>query len=394
MAKTLCFDLDGTLCTNTFGDYELAEPFGWAIARVNALARAGNRIVILTARGFVTGREWGELTRAQLDRWGVHYDELVFGKPSADVYVDDRAVHTEAWRAGDGFEPPGFAATFDARCKPMRTGAVLPAVLPPAVTCVVETGRTFAGRPLRLREHVRRLRAVAADAGLSVDTDAEDVRRCARASLMDWRDALGGDVAYALTLMDAPAVAALDLRADGRFPVICLSRRPLHEVVRALLPRVVDGASGVRIRAEIADGGWPRHAWPLRRAADASLTDAIGGQLGCVRDGVLRLQPVTGRAPVAAEWLGALARRIGVAFEVAPIDARDVAQADEVLLAGMPFCVLPVAVVDGLFADDGATGELTTQLRDAWSAEVDVDLAAQTTDLMRCAAQTTAVPVP
>jgi hypothetical protein len=394
MAKTLCFDLDGTLCTNTFGDYELAEPFGWAIARVNALARAGNRIVILTARGFVTGREWSELTRAQLDRWGVHYDELVFGKPSADVYVDDRAVHTDAWQAGDGFDPPGFAATFDARCRPVRTGAVLPAVLPPAVTCVVETGRTFAGRPLRLREHVRRLQAVAADAGLTVDTDAEDVTRCARANLLDWRDDVGGDVVYALALMDAPAVAQLDLIEDGRFPVIALSRRLLPEVARGLVPRTADRGGEVRIRAEIADRGWPRHAWPLRRAADGSLTDAIGGQLGCVRDGALRLQPVAGRPSVAAEWLGTLARRLGTAFEVGPLDADDVAEADEVLLAGMPFCVLPVAMVDGLWADDGATGELTMQLREAWSAEVDVDLAAQTTDLVRRAAQTTAVPVP
>src|SRR4051794_20649486 len=100
MPKTLCFDLDGTLCSNTFGAYESAEPLPWAIARVNALGLAGHRIVILTARGSASGIDWGERTRAQLRRWGVRYDELVFGKPSADVYIDDRALHTTAWRTG------------------------------------------------------------------------------------------------------------------------------------------------------------------------------------------------------------------------------------------------------------------------------------------------------
>lgn len=67
---TFCFDLDGTLCTNTDGAYEQAQPHRWAIDRVNALAAAGHRILIYTARGSSTGLDWRELTEAQLDRWG------------------------------------------------------------------------------------------------------------------------------------------------------------------------------------------------------------------------------------------------------------------------------------------------------------------------------------
>jgi 3-deoxy-manno-octulosonate cytidylyltransferase (CMP-KDO synthetase) len=110
---TICFDLDGTLCTNTFGEYGEAEPFSWAIERVNRLAAAGHRILIFTARGTATGIDWQEVTRSQLALWGVMYDELIFGKPSADVYVDDRAVHCEAWRLGDSLdaEPGAGSAT-------------------------------------------------------------------------------------------------------------------------------------------------------------------------------------------------------------------------------------------------------------------------------------------
>ena len=92
-----CFDIDGTLCTNTEGAYELAEPYVEAIARVNALSKAGHRIVLCTARGSTTGIDWRVLTRAQLERWGVRYDELFFGKPQADVYIDDRGVSAKEW---------------------------------------------------------------------------------------------------------------------------------------------------------------------------------------------------------------------------------------------------------------------------------------------------------
>src|SRR5439155_976778 len=140
--RTLCFDLDGTLCTNTFGDYEAAEPIAWAIDRVDALAAAGHRIVIFTARGTATGIDWGPVTRDQLERWGVTYHELRFGKPSAEIYVDDRAVSVEAWRCGDAFAAPGL------------TGPA-----PPRLSAVVELGRTYAGALLRLDAHAARAAA-------------------------------------------------------------------------------------------------------------------------------------------------------------------------------------------------------------------------------------------
>src|SRR5882762_5564365 len=89
---TYCFDLDGTLCTNTEGEYEAARPLPWAIERVNALKRGGHRIVIFTARGTTTGIDWRPRTERQLADWGVKYDELILGKPYGDVYIDDKAL--------------------------------------------------------------------------------------------------------------------------------------------------------------------------------------------------------------------------------------------------------------------------------------------------------------
>ena len=382
MAKTLCFDLDGVLCTNTFGDYESAEPFEWAIARVNALSSAGHRILILTARGSATGIDWADKTRAQLDRWGVHYDEVVLGKPSADVYIDDRAVHSDAWRAGDGFDPPGFISVFDRRCDPARTGAVLPAVLPSPVGCVVETGRTFGRRPLRLLEHVRRLQAAAAGAGFRAAGDPDELTRCARANLLDWRGDRDGDVVYTLTLTDAPTIAQLDMITEEVGPSFAVSRRPLDEVARGLIPHLVAGGREVRIRAEIRTSDRPARGWPLHSAADGTVTAGLGGQLGAVRGGVLRLQPTTGRASVDSGWVRALVRGLRAPLERAAISVRDLAEADELMIVSMPFCILPIAAVDGAAVADGSTGELTARLLDAWSAEVGFDLAAQTSELV------------
>lgn len=90
--KTIAFDLDGTLCTNTNGDYELAEPYTERIARVNKLHSLGLRILIFSARGATSGRDLRHLTLTQLASWGVKFDELILEKPHFDLLVDDKAV--------------------------------------------------------------------------------------------------------------------------------------------------------------------------------------------------------------------------------------------------------------------------------------------------------------
>lgn len=90
---TYCFDLDGTLCQTPGREYALARALPDRIAKVNALFDAGHTILIDSARGSATGRDWEELTLSQLGIWGVKYTELRTGvKFFADVYVDDRAV--------------------------------------------------------------------------------------------------------------------------------------------------------------------------------------------------------------------------------------------------------------------------------------------------------------
>jgi hypothetical protein len=92
-----CFDIDGTICTNTEGDYENAKPFPDAITLINSLHRQGNRIILQTARGFTTKIDWRAVTENQLKEWGLNYHELYFSKPTADVYIDDKAINAYKW---------------------------------------------------------------------------------------------------------------------------------------------------------------------------------------------------------------------------------------------------------------------------------------------------------
>ena len=95
------FDIDGTICTNTNGDYENAKPYEARIRAINKLYESGHRIYFHTARGM--GRTddsvrmaealFREMTENQLEEWGVRYHKLFMAKPSGDIYVDDKGIN-------------------------------------------------------------------------------------------------------------------------------------------------------------------------------------------------------------------------------------------------------------------------------------------------------------
>jgi hypothetical protein len=94
----ICFDLDETLCTGY--PYVVSKPLSGARELLEELRDQGHTLVLHTARGM--GRTnndkekaveaIGALTLSQLEKWGFVYDEIYFGKPSADIYIDDKAL--------------------------------------------------------------------------------------------------------------------------------------------------------------------------------------------------------------------------------------------------------------------------------------------------------------
>ena len=62
----------------------------------------GHKIIYLTARGMgryknsfmLSQKEFYDFTYNQLKSWGCKFHELYMGKPSADYYIDDKAVNS------------------------------------------------------------------------------------------------------------------------------------------------------------------------------------------------------------------------------------------------------------------------------------------------------------
>ncbi|MBQ8176286.1 MAG: acylneuraminate cytidylyltransferase [Oscillospiraceae bacterium] len=97
---TVVCDIDGVIAGKTEGnDYSTAFPITPNIEIINGLHRMGHKIVLFTARGYVTGIDWKETTERQMREWNVEYDELKFGKPNADIYIDDRFYDLEDLKA-------------------------------------------------------------------------------------------------------------------------------------------------------------------------------------------------------------------------------------------------------------------------------------------------------
>jgi capsule biosynthesis phosphatase len=99
----ICFDLDNTLVTFPFikNDYTSVNPIQKNIDFLRYLKSFGHTIIIYTARrmkthngnvGKVTS-DIGKLTFETLEKFSIPFDEIYFGKPYADVYIDDLALN-------------------------------------------------------------------------------------------------------------------------------------------------------------------------------------------------------------------------------------------------------------------------------------------------------------
>ena len=92
----ISFDIDGVIFSrNLIQNYSEVEPNYWVIDFINFLSEKGCKIIIFTARGTKTGKDWKKITISQLEKYSVSYDELVFGKPGSDFYVDDKNISLE-----------------------------------------------------------------------------------------------------------------------------------------------------------------------------------------------------------------------------------------------------------------------------------------------------------
>ena len=98
-------DIDGTICDKPVdrsdGDYDTSIPKPDRIAKINNLYDEGHHITYFTARGMgrysdnadLAKARFYEITELQLRLWGCKYHQLILGKPSGDLYIDDKGMN-------------------------------------------------------------------------------------------------------------------------------------------------------------------------------------------------------------------------------------------------------------------------------------------------------------
>ena len=101
-------DLDGTICEEKpkgtpYSSYADVKPKRKMIEKLKMYHDNGHHIIIHTARHMVSTNgdlnlieeRVGDITRDWLKKYNVPYDELIFGKPYGDMYIDDKAMEID-----------------------------------------------------------------------------------------------------------------------------------------------------------------------------------------------------------------------------------------------------------------------------------------------------------
>jgi capsule biosynthesis phosphatase len=129
----ICIDVDGVLCELRRPEqtYAEVEPKPGAIQKMKSLKQAGHYLILCTARhmatcnsniGMVTARQ-GKTLLDWLAQHEIPYDELWFGKPHADVYIDDNAYRFSSWPeiSDDGSNLPVSREKLASQSRPSAT---------------------------------------------------------------------------------------------------------------------------------------------------------------------------------------------------------------------------------------------------------------------------------
>lgn len=107
LSMRICIDLDGVISKLKQGSEAYSElvPVEDCISKIRDLKAQGHYIIIYTARHMKTcngnlGLVNAKITQITLDwlkKYEIPFDEIYFGKPYADLYIDDNAFRFNSW---------------------------------------------------------------------------------------------------------------------------------------------------------------------------------------------------------------------------------------------------------------------------------------------------------
>ena len=95
---TIYVDIDETICkTPDNRDYNKSTPINKNIEKINKMYEKGHTVVYWTARGSGSGKDYSQITKKSLAKWGAKFHELKFGKPMYDLIICDKAINSNEY---------------------------------------------------------------------------------------------------------------------------------------------------------------------------------------------------------------------------------------------------------------------------------------------------------
>ena len=99
--KKICVDIDGVICFTKKNLYKNSKANYKVIETINRLYDEGHFILIYTARfmgrnhdnATLAKKKGYKFTKTQLNKWGLKFHKIYFGKPSSDLYIDDKNLN-------------------------------------------------------------------------------------------------------------------------------------------------------------------------------------------------------------------------------------------------------------------------------------------------------------
>jgi branched-chain amino acid aminotransferase len=120
------------------------------------------------------------------------------------------------------------------------------------------------------------------------------------------------------------------------------------------------------------------NVWALLLDPDGFVAEGTGDNFFIIKDGVI-ITP-EGRnilRGISRSYIFEIAEQIGIKCIEKNIEIYDVYTADEAIMTGTPFCLLPVTALNSLKIGNGQMGPITRQLLEKWGNNVGVDIEKQ-----------------
>jgi branched-chain amino acid aminotransferase len=265
---------------------------------------------------------------------------------------------------------------------------------------VAEQVRTFGGELFRLEDHLARLERSLRIVGLEPEEGIEGLGAIARELVSrNHRLLVPGDD-LGLSILVTPGLYPTFSAAGPSRPTVCLHTYPLPfglwagkyargEVLVTSDVEQVSGRSwppGLKCRSRMHYYLADRQAAGREPGARALLLDREGFLTETSTANVLAFESGTGLISPPREKIlpgisltvvEDLARRQGIRTVYRDLRPEEVSSAKEVLLASTPWCLLPVARLDGRRIGGGGPGVVFDRLLGAWSELVGLDIAGQ-----------------